>query len=100
MAVRSGSTWAIQATPADFGWGVALSGDGNTAIFGEEPQPGVYVRTGTLWTRLERLPVATNEERSYVAISADGHAAIVGGRFAEPWSFFEYIAPGAPGSQV
>src|SRR5689334_12248576 len=68
--VRSGATWALQATltnglpSTSFGDSVALSADGNTAIVGardETPSHShagaayVFARTGTTWTQIARL---------------------------------------------
>jgi hypothetical protein len=74
-----------------FGASVALSADGNTAIVGapldDNDVGGVWVftRTGSTWTQQgEELTGAEEAGRgefgSSVAISADGHTAVIGGR--------------------
>ena len=99
---RSGSTWTQQGpkltggseeiSKGDFGFSVALSADGNTALIGAYADNG---ETGAAWvfTRTRRLtwlrqgPKLTGgeeveEEGSFgasVALSADGNTALVGG---------------------
>jgi subtilisin-like proprotein convertase family protein len=78
------------ATGAQQGRGVALSGDGNTAIVGgflDNAGAGaawVYVRDGDTWTQQGEKLVGTGAVGSAwqgfsVALSADGNTAIVGG---------------------
>jgi hypothetical protein len=100
--VRTGNTWSEQAklTPTDntgkevnFGWRVALSGDGNTALIGG---PGdnnplgaawVFTRSGSTWTQQGPKLTGTGQNTggggsefgSSVALSADGNLALVGG---------------------
>jgi hypothetical protein len=97
--VYSGGTWKEQAElPAGNGVGeevaqgsgVALSGDGNTAIVGG---PGysklngaawVYTRSGTTWTEqagplLGEDPSTEPEQGMSVALSESGNTALVGG---------------------
>jgi uncharacterized protein (TIGR03437 family) len=73
---------------AEFGHSVAISGDGNTIVFGapfdNSLRGGVwtYVRNGTTWTELPKL-IATDApcvaEQGYaVAISQDGATMLVG----------------------
>lgn len=70
------------------GWSVALSADGNTAIFGG-PSYGstgaawVFTRSSNVWTQQMKLvgTGATGDaaQGSGVALSADGNTALVGG---------------------
>ena len=113
--VRSGATWKQQAklttsnqgegcdenTGSSFGWSVALSGDGNTALIGApryctyDSQTGdtllsgvawVFVRSGTKWTQQGPMLTPNDEATNYdlaefgtrVAISADGNTALIG----------------------
>ena len=92
---RTGQTWSQQAkitAPADatgagpaFGFGVALSPDGNTAFIGG-PDSGqgtvwVYTRSGSTWTEAQRIFPAdasnTTEFGFRVAISSDGTTALI-----------------------
>ena len=78
--------------PAEQGWSVALSADGNTAIVGgiaDNKVTGaawVYTRSGGVWTQqgsklVGTGPVGHAGQAVSVALSADGNTAIVGG----PW---------------
>ena len=98
---RSGTTWTqqqkIQASDRqvsdEFGWSVAISGNGNTAIVGaryegvsqwSKKQGAAYIftRSGTTWT--EQQKITASDRQAYdifgtsVAISGDGDTAIVG----------------------
>jgi hypothetical protein len=97
---RSGSTWTEQqkllasdaASNDSFGYSVALSSDGNTAIVGavgESTSPNtsngaayVFTRSGSTWTQQQKLlasDAASNDSFGYsVALSSDGNTAIVG----------------------
>jgi hypothetical protein len=95
---RSGSTWTQQGEkltasreigPGAFGWSVALSGDGNTAVIGgfDDNSVGavwVFTRSGSTWTQQGEKLTASNEVggagfgRS-VALSSDGNTALIGG---------------------
>jgi hypothetical protein len=98
---RSGSTWAQQGPKliADdepdqsaFGWSVALSADGNTALIGgylDSNKLGaawVFTRSGSTWT--QQGPKLTPSNWPYsmawfggsVALSADGNTALIGDR--------------------
>ena len=97
--VRSGSTWTEQGpklTPTDrtgvslFGWSMAVSADGNTALFGgpgDNGQAGaawVFSRSGTTWTQQgSKLTAADENGAAYlgwrVALSGDGRTALAGG---------------------
>ena len=78
--------------PAEQGWSVALSADGNTAIVGglaDNRITGaawVFTRSGGVWTQQGSKLVGTGAVGSAgqgcsVALSADGNTAIVGGPF-------------------
>ncbi len=95
---RSGTTWTKQggklvATGAVgnpwFGYTVALSGDGNTALIGGWLDDGwkgavwVFTRSGPTWTQQEKL-TANDEDGegmfgTNVTLSADGNTALIGG---------------------
>jgi hypothetical protein len=114
---RSGSTWTQQGEKltgsgevgeAQFGFGVALSADGDTALIGG---PGDDVDTGAIWTFgrsgstwTQQGPKLTGEAEAYnqfgysVALSSEGGAALIGGPYADKnlgaaW-VFTYIPPG------
>jgi PKD repeat protein len=101
--VRSGTTWTQQGeklTPPlenlgpEFGSGVALSANGDTALIGA-PLDGadgagsawVFTRSGSTWTqqsdKLKGMTTSTTTDLFglNVALSADGHTALVGGPF-------------------
>jgi hypothetical protein len=97
---RSGSTWTQPGTKlaggeeelgeGHFGADVALSADGNTALVGAPRDDGglgavwVLTRSGSTWTRQEKLTGGAEESASggwfgdSVALSADGATALVG----------------------
>ncbi len=97
---RTDSTWTQQGAKltgteesgaGEFGWSVALSGDGSTALVGgREDGEGVgaawvFVRTGPGWA--QQGPKLTGGEEAGagqfgdgVALSGDGSTALVGGR--------------------
>jgi hypothetical protein len=107
--VRSGSTWTQQGeklTPngatgrfgARFGFSVALSADGNTAMIGgphdkSNPSLGavwVFTRSGTTWTQGPSLLTANSQTEGQefgwsVVLSADGNTALIGGANAYWW---------------
>lgn len=95
--VREGSTWhEVQkleppgrTSRAEFGWSVAVSRDGQTALIGA-PQQGtnegsawIYRRNGEVWEEQAQLnagePGAENRFGASVALSADGSTALTGG---------------------
>ena len=104
---RSGSTWTQQGTKligtghigagefahvgeGEFGVGVALSADGNTALIGgpgDNTRKGaawVFTRSGSTWTQQgEKLTGSGETEEGefgeHVALSADGATALIGG---------------------
>jgi hypothetical protein len=100
--IRSGTTWSQQAklVPADgaagdsFGWSVAISSDGNTAIigaYGDDDKGAnsgsayIYIRSGTTWSQQAKLVAADGTAGDYfgisVAISGDGNTAIIGASY-------------------
>ena len=98
---REGTTWTQQGPKltgkeesggAWFGYSLALSADGNTALIGGQFEQGnvgaawVFTREGTTWT--QQGPKLTGKEESgggwfgySVALSADGNTALIGGLF-------------------
>ena len=95
--VREGSVWHEvekleppgRTSRAEFGWSVAVSRDGQTALIGA-PQQGanegsawVYHRDGEVWEEQAQLeagePAAENHFGWSVALSADGSTALAGG---------------------
>lgn len=97
--VRNGTVWTQQAklVPSDgaandwFGYSVAVSGDGDTAIVGsyQDDDKGtdsgsayVYVRNGTVWSQQAKLLASDGATGdllgSSVSINRDGTVAIVG----------------------
>ena len=102
---RSGTSWSQQAklqasdkaTSEHFGYNVAISSDGNTAIIGayyknspEGAKTGaayIFTRSGTTWTEQAKLQAsdrATNDYFGYsVAISSDGNTAIISAHFKD-----------------
>jgi hypothetical protein len=97
---RSGTSWGQQAhlfapdgeTSIRFGYAVALSADGNTALVGspDENVSGnffqgsayIFARSGTSWSQQARLisldGAAQDSFGSAVALNADGNIALVG----------------------
>jgi trimeric autotransporter adhesin len=83
---RSGETWSQQekitageSGDGYFGWAVALSSDGNTAVIGSlsaNMAAAVYTRSGTTWTKQAELP-----HSNAVSVSADGNTALIGEYF-------------------
>jgi IPT/TIG domain len=95
---RSGSTWAQgpkltgggETGAAQFGVGVALSGDGNTALIGSGLDNGrvgavwVFTRSGSNWAQQGAKLTGAGESGTggfgdNVALSSDGNTALVGG---------------------
>ena len=106
---RSNGSWIqqakIDATDKEandfFGWSVAISGDGNTAIVGayrEDPGGNDYVDAGSAyiftrnsngsWTQQAKIDADDKTSSDFfgwsVAISSDGNTAIVGARDDAP----------------
>jgi IPT/TIG domain/FG-GAP repeat len=96
---RAGSTWSQQGEKLTasgesgngwFGYSVALSGDGNTALIGgplDENRAGatwVFTRSGTSWSQQgEKLTGGGESGKGdfgfHVALSGDGNTALIGG---------------------
>ena len=97
---RSGSTWTQQGPKlqnptgeigeGEFGWSVALSGEGSTALIsgpGDNKNVGamwVYTRSGSTWTQQGAKLTGTEEvgEGQFgfsVALSSSGSTAVIGG---------------------
>ncbi|MEO8168571.1 MAG: T9SS type A sorting domain-containing protein, partial [bacterium] len=80
-----------------FGWSIALSGDGNTAIVGgtmDNSNAGaawVFKRTDSVWTQQGNKLVGTGAvnpvfQGTSVALSSDGNTAIVGGPYDDAYT--------------
>ena len=92
LYVRSGGQWSVRAealAPSDesgrddpsFGLGVAVSGDGNTALVGQYGGAWMFIRSGSAWTQEGAELSAPGADRRFglsVALSADGNTAVVG----------------------
>ena len=96
---RSGGKWTQQASkllgsgaagPAEQGFSVALSADGNTALIGAPGDNGgagaawVFTRSGANWTQQGAKLVGTGAggnagQGNGVALAADGNTAVIGG---------------------
>ncbi len=118
--VREGSTWTQQAElhgGPGFGGAVALSGDGNTALVGAglsgyygvsyapggNAPPTLFNRSGSAWTQEATLSAAgaSGEFDNFghsVALSADGHTALVGDPTQDEEAGAAYVFTGS-GSQ-
>lgn len=108
---RSGSTWTEQqkllaSDPANtdyFGFSVALSGDGNTAIVGSVNEDTssttnngaiyMYTRSAGTWTQRQKILAndATTDDNigHAVSLSSDGGIAIVGSRHINAGGVFD-----------
>ena len=90
---QSGATWSeqqkIQRSTTQFvnwfGYSVAISEDGNTAIVGAPAGAGaayIFTRSGTTWTQQQEIQSSDIEGRdrfgNSVSISGDGNTAIAG----------------------
>jgi len=102
---RSGSTWSQQGAKllggaeesagGKFGWSVALSGDGETALIGAPGDGGklgaawVFTRSGSTWAQQGAKLTGGAEEGAdgrfgwSVALSADGETALIGANHDE-----------------
>ncbi len=98
--VRSGSTWTQQGEKligagesgaGEFGWSVALSADGSTALIGGHEDNGgagaawVFTRSGSTWVQQGEKLIGAGESGAGefgqdVTLSADGDTALVGAR--------------------
>jgi hypothetical protein len=63
-----------------FGWSIAISGDGNTAIVGAFGANSAYIftRSGTSWSEQQKIQAASDQFGQSVSMSDDGNTAIVG----------------------
>ncbi len=98
---RSGSTWTQQGEKLTgggqlgfFGWGVALSGEGNTALIGEWGLEGgvgaawVFTRSGSTWSKQGGpLTAGAGSGESWfgysTALSGEGNTALIGAPHAD-----------------
>jgi hypothetical protein len=104
---RSGTTWTpqqmltISDQSADcFGWSVALSGDGNTALIGalDHQEPSnvtpdaayVFTRSGGTWSQQWELGPFNNFFGYAVALSSDGNTALVGAPLTSQAPIYPY----------
>jgi len=101
---RSGTTWTQQGEkltgggePGFFGWGVALSGDGDTALIGEWGLEGgvgaawVFTRSGANWSKQGGPLTAAGESGEpwfgySTALSANGSTALIGAPHADGYA--------------
>ncbi|HWX44896.1 MAG TPA: hypothetical protein VNY52_06205 [Solirubrobacteraceae bacterium] len=118
---RSGSTWAQRGAKlaangevgtGEFGWSVALSADGETALIGGRRDEGyagaawLFSRSGSTWAQQgEKLTGGEEAGKSWfgssVALAADGATALIGGigddgRAGAAWVFGLGSAAPAP----
>jgi FG-GAP repeat len=106
---RSAETWTQQGKKltgsgevdaADFGESVALSYDGDSALIGGSRDDGAkgavwaFTRSGETWTQNQKLtrPATEGEPKEpffgeYVALSANGEVALIGGVRGGVWQF-------------
>jgi IPT/TIG domain/FG-GAP repeat len=118
---RSGSRWvqqgskqwnALSPTPvskgsfdSEFGRSVALSADGSTALIGAwrdykgDGAVYVYTRSGSTWSKVDRLPAPAQAPKSgfgrSVALSGDGSNAVIGAPRADRYKRFSNLGRGA-----
>ncbi|HEV8461909.1 MAG TPA: hypothetical protein VGQ38_14500 [Gaiellaceae bacterium] len=96
VITRTGTTWTQQGGPltgsgGSFGFSVALSADGDTALVGAPTSAGgagaawVFTRTGSTWTKRAKLTGAAEEGAAQfgwsVALSGNATVALVGGPY-------------------
>ncbi len=69
--VRSGTTWGQQGADLsttvnseEFGWAVALSADGNTAVVGTLAGIDIFTRNGTSWSQASTVSAAPTSSES------------------------------------
>jgi hypothetical protein len=83
---RSGLVWTQQEklisgeSVGSFGWSVALSADGRTALIGDLGAVWLFTHSGSTWTReeLTRTGESGGSFGSSVALSSDGNTALIG----------------------
>ncbi|HTY96539.1 MAG TPA: hypothetical protein VMB91_05820 [Solirubrobacteraceae bacterium] len=101
---RSGANWTQEGEkltgsgePGFFGWGVALSGDGGTALVGEWGLEGgvgaawVFTRSGSSWSKQGGPLTAAGEPGEpwfgySTALSANGNTAVIGAPHADGYA--------------
>ena len=104
---------AVGPFPAEQGYSVSLSADGNTAIVGGDHDNGgagaawVYTRSGGVWSQQGAKLVGTGavgaaEQGVSVSLSGDGNTAIVGGPgdnsdAGAVWVYAKPVFAGTPG---
>src|SRR5207244_2939248 len=101
VLTRSGSTWTQQGSKLTgsgevgagrFGYSVALSSDGNTALIGGDQDNSpvgaawVFTRTGSTWAQQGSKLTGSGEVGAgyfgfSVALSSDGNTALIGGYY-------------------
>lgn len=109
--VRSGTTWSVQSTltatdgAADdrFGSSIALNADGSIALIGAVDKTSasgvhgagtayVFVRSGSIWTQQAELTASNTGNLGFaVALSNDGHIALVGAPFTDQATGAAYV---------
>jgi len=98
---KLGVSDALGTSQIYFGYSVALSGDGNTAIVGAPVDNNytgaarVFTRSNGVWQQQSKLVgAAGGQAGSSVALSTDGSTAIVGGPGfpAGVWAFYQPVA--------
>jgi len=116
---KNGGAWTQQGpklfdrvNDGDFqGFSVALSGDGNTAIIGADIDHSgvgaayIWTRSGGVWTQQGQSKLVGSNvlggqafQGSSVALSGDGHTAIIGGIFDDNQVGAAWIFTGSGGS--
>ncbi len=111
---RSGNTWVQQGSKltdseekgeSDFGYRVALSAEGNTALV-SGPGVVVFTRSGSTWTQQTTLSPKSGVVGGAVALSYDGNTALLSGtsetehgawiftRSGSTWTQGPLLAPG------
>ena len=115
---RSGTTWTQETTLNasnasgpfdDFGYAVALSADGSTALIGDPTQDEdagaayVFTGSGANWTQQAELTgngLATGSEfGASVALSADGHTSLIGAPSPDGGSAYLFGGSGSSWTQ-
>jgi hypothetical protein len=115
---RSGSTWTQEATLSatgvsgefdNFGHSVALSADGHTALIGDPTQDEeagaayVFTDSGSEWTQRAELTGSDEVPRwnfgASVALSAEGHIALVGAPAPGAGSAYVFAGEGSTWTQ-
>jgi hypothetical protein len=77
--------WTTQDSPREFGWALALSGDGHTLVAGRmdgDYTALVFVRDNGGWTTEAVIPAIGARDGSAFALSGDGSTLVMGRRDA------------------